>query len=374
MLNFRTAAAAIGKENYSQAQAELSRGATNLPAPYNGMAAKCLDQLSSTLKQPSDGKDPRRKMALVTLCAQLHAYDIAVRLGGPQNDTTDPDDDPVMAWRLFECGNLKAAATEYQRKLDAELVDMWRDYYRAQLRLIEQRPTNMTSVTFAFEVIKQHYLKGFEEKADPLGALQELTRVLPFAQNSKEKISIYQATIKMLSSLGDEAGRDAWETKLLADFGKDPAASASVHLARGLRAYAKTNYAEALSLLRTAGSEQPNSDAYGDSQYSIGTLFLDQQKYDEAIAEFLKLIASGVNDYSIDVESSDDYRNYRYRACLRLSDCYEAKKDLPRALEYAELARDRYKHMSYCSSCLKSTKESLEKRIAKLQAALKKQP
>jgi len=374
LLSFRAAGAAIGKNNYPQAQAELSHSATNLPAPYNAMAAKYLDGLNSALNQFADAKDPRRQAALIKLCGDLRAYGVAIHLGGENRSTADPDDDPVLAWRLFESGDLKAAAKEYQRKLEAEFVDTWQDYYRTQLRLIEQRPTNLTSVSFALEFIKQHYLKGFEEKADQLGALQELTRVLPFAQSSKEKISIYQSMIKMLSGLGDDAGRDAWESKLLTDFGADPAASASVHLARGLRAYAKTNYAEALSLLHQACSEDPNSDTCGDAQYSIGTLFLDQQKYDEAIAEFLKLIASGVKDYTIDVDSSDDYRNYRYRSCLRLSDCYEAKKEFPKALEYAELARDRYKHMSYCSSCVKSTRESLEKRITRLKETVKKVP
>ena len=372
LISFRKAGAAIGQNEYAPAQAELSGAVTNLSAPYNGLAAQFLSRLNATLKQSPDREDPVRQKALIQLCAELHAYGAAIHLGSPSGQEADADDDPVHAWRLYESGDSKAALTEYHHKLAEETVDMWSDYYRTQIRLIEQRPGNLTNVSFAQEFVKQHYLKGYEEKADLLGALQELTRVLPYAQNPKEAVAVQQAIIKMLSDLGDGAGRDAWESKLLHDFATDPEACASVHLARGLRAYAKKDYGPALSLLRKVCSEYPDSGAYGDAQYSIGTLFLDQQKYDDAIAEFNKLFASKVNDYAFDLESSDDFRNYRNRAALRISECYEAKQDLPRALEYAELARDHYKYLSYCKSCLREAKENLEQRIARLQAAAKK--
>jgi tetratricopeptide (TPR) repeat protein len=370
LITFRKVGRLIGQANYQQAQTELSRGATNLPAPYGGMASQFLTRLESTLKQWPDQNDSRRKQTLVQLCAELHAYDDALRLAGKRS-AEELEDDPVYAWRLLESGDTKAAAAEYKRKLDDEPVDMWRDYYRNQLRLIEQRPTNLTNVTFTLEFVKLHYLSGYEEKADLFGALEELTRVLPQARTPKEAVTLHQAIIKTLSGLADDAGRDAWENKLLRDFATNTEACAGVHLARGLRAYAKKDYAVALVLLRKVCSEYPDSDAYGDAQFSIGTLFQDQQKYDEAIPEFTKLFTSKVNDYKIDPESSEDYPNYRHRAAMRISECYEAKKDFVRALENAELARDRYPILSYCKTCLKDTKESLDKRIARLQAAVK---
>ena len=90
------------------------------------------------------------------------------------------------------------------------------------------------------------------------------------------------------------------------------------------------------------------------------------------MAEYAKLFPSQVNDYALNPESSEDCKNYRFRAALRISGCYEARKDLAQALQYAELARDRYKFVSYCKTCMQDTKESLDKRIAQLKEAVAK--
>jgi len=79
-----------------------------------------------------------------------------------------------------------------------------------------------------------------------------------------------------------------------------------------------------------------------------------------------------VKDDLLDPDSGEDYPNYRFRAALRISECYEAKKDTTKALEYALLARDRYKFLSYCTDCLRETRQNVENRVKRLQEALKR--
>ena len=74
-----------------------------------------------------------------------------------------------------------------------------------------------------------------------------------------------------------------------------------------------------------------------------------------------------MNDYVVETESSEDMKNYRYKAAMRISECYEAQKDYARALEYAELARDRYKYLSWCKGCLQNVRNDLDKRIKLLE-------
>lgn len=371
--SFKKTGAFIGQDQYASAKVELSAGATNLPTPYSNMATQFLARLESALKQAPDPGDLGRRQTLAQLCAELRAYAAALRLSAPaggDSAAAEERDEPEFAWRLFEAGDVTAALREYKRKLAEEQVDMWQSHYREQIRLLEQRPANLTNVPFALQLVREHYLKGFEEKADLFGALQELTRVLPLARNSKEGLMVHQLIIKCLVGLDDTAGRDAWEEQLLKNFKGDMEACAQVHLERGLRAMERNDLSEAMPLFRKVCSEYPDTEAYGDAQFSVGVVLQLQEKYEEAVAEFSKLFPSKVNDYALNPDSSDDCKNYRFRAALRISGCYEAKKDFGLALQYAELARDRYKFVSYCKTCMQDTSESLDKRIAQLKEAV----
>ena len=370
--SFQKAGALLGREKIEAATRELTLAATNLPAPYAGMAARFRDQFDR-LPKPASARhrSPKELLALAEFCATLHAYDAAIHLQSKAGRDAGLADDSTYAWRLWESGDLKSALAEYQRRLAGEPVDMWKDHYRKQIKLIEQRAASRTNAPLALEVVQQHYLNGYEEKADPFGALRELTHVLPSA-NRPDAIAVHKLIIKLLTDLDDAAGRDAWEEQLLALCPNDAEVRGEVFLERGLRAYRRKELPEALTLYRKVCVEYPTSSAYGDAQYSIGYLLQEQQKYDEAVAEYSKLFSSSVNDYAANPEDSDDFRNYRYRAAIRISECYEAKHDLPQALKYAELARDQYKFLSYCKNCLRETQEKLTHRIEQLQAAAKK--
>lgn len=375
--NWQTAAASlknagtlIGRDNYAQARAALSSASTNLAAPYNAMATDALGRLDSALKI-SDTNDWKRLDTLIQLCTDLRACDAAVRLQARQEKDAD-DSDVGAAWRLLEAGDTKAALVEYQRKLAHEEVETWQQYWKEQIHLIEQRGANQTNVPFTLELVREHYLKGYEAKGDVFSALQELTRVLPYAHGSKEQVQIHQQIIKNLDALGDEAGRTAWEEKILREFKTDPEASAGVYLDRALRAYDRKDLVEAMSLCRKICADYPQTAAYGDAQYTIALILQQQHQYDAAIAEYEKLLASKVEDYTPPGEGGGDYKCYRFRAAMGICTCYEVKGDFVKALEYTKLARDRYKYLSWCKSCMAEMTDNVALRISQLEAKVKK--
>ena len=370
MESFKKAGDWIGSDKYDRARAELSADSTNFPVPYNGMATEYLGKLDTALKI-SDAKDPKRLKKLVDLCTDLRACDAAERLQSREKKEAD-DDDLASAWRLWQSGDTKAALAEYKHKLDGEVVDMWREYWKEQIRLLELLHTNHNSVPVIVELVQQHLLKAFEAKADVFGALEELTGVLPHARNPDESLFVHQLIIKNLDSMGDEAGRTAWENKILSDFQTNAEACARVYVDRGTRDYDKKDFATAMTLFRKICSEYPDTQAYGDAQYTIALILEQQQKYDEAITEYSRLFPSKVEDYILPTDGSNgDYKCYRFRAALGISGCYDAKGDFAHALEYVEMARDRYKYLSWCKTCMAEMKQNVDIRISQLEQKVK---
>ena len=369
---FRTAGTFIANKEYQRAKTQLSTCATNLATPYNQLAQQFLIRLEATLNRPSDDENGRLE-GLTDLCMNLHAYPAAAQLTAAARTGSTPGEehgDELRAWRLFENGKMAEAIAEYERKMAETSISTWQSYYKKQIELVQGRGANLTNVAFTLEFVREHYLKGFEGKADLFCALNELNRVLAYAKEAKDGLLVYRSIIQYLSSLNDDAGRDAWEAKLLRDFKDDQDGCAEVYLNRGIRAFLLNDFPQALVFFRKVCREYPNSEFYGDAQYDLGSTLQVQKKYDEAIEEYAKLFTSNVDEYKTAPGTSEDYKLYRHKAALRTSECYESKKDYARALQYAELANNQYKPLFWCGTCLKTAREALEKRIKTLQELL----
>ena len=369
---FRTAGTFIANKEFQRARTQLSTCATNLATPYNQLAQQFLIRLEAALNRPSGDEDGRLE-GLTDLCMKLHAYPAAAQLTAAARTGSTPGEerkDELRAWCLFENGKIAEATAEYERKMAETSISTWQSYYKKQIELVQGRATNLTNVPFALEFVREHYLKGFEGKADLFCALNELNRVLAYAKEAKDGLLVYRSIIQCLSSLNDDAGRDAWEDKLLRDLKADQDACAEVYVNRGIRAFLLNDFPQALVFFRKVCREYPNSEFYGDAQYNIGSTLQAQKKYDEAIEEYAKLFTSNVDEYKLVPGTSEDYKLYRHKAALRTSECYESKQDYAHALHYAELAINQYKPLSWCSTCLKTAREALEKRINKLQDLL----
>lgn len=366
---FTRAGRLLGCDCLPEARRALAAAALQLPAPYATMARSFLHRLDALPVAKDDERRAARLLALSELCADLRAWEASLRLRARAGESLAPEacvDEPTLAWRLAEAGDTNAAVQAYRLKAEAEPVDTWREYFQAQIELLRERATRMTDVTFVLRLVQEHYLKGFEQPADHFGALSALWFALPHTRNLDEAVQVHQAFIQSLDALGDEAGRDAWEDRLLANYAADPEACAAVHLERGLRAYDRRDLEGAATLFRKIATEFAQTRAYGDAQLTLGLILQQQGKFEEAIAEYEKIFPSHVNDRALVPGKSDDYPNYRYRAALRISECYAERKNYPKAIEYAELARDRYPFDSYCKTCIPKARAALEAWLTRL--------
>jgi tetratricopeptide (TPR) repeat protein len=370
MKSFRHVGELIGRGEFKSASAELSDDATKFPTPYGAMAADYSRGLDSAAAI-SDQNDPKRRNELAELCTALRACDAAIRLQSENEKKGKPHSDDVeSAWRLWEVGDTKAALADYHRKLQAEPVDTWQNYWSEQIHLIELSRTNRNKPEFAVELVRQHYLKGFEAAPDYFGALEHLTSAMPYARNEAEKAALEVLVVKTLDLAGDVSGRTAWEDKVLSDFKTNSEACASVYLGRGMRAFKNQDLATATPLFRRICSDYSDSQAYGDALYTLALILQQQQNYDEAIRQYARLFQSNVDDYAKPVDK-EDYKCYRFRAAIGISGCYEEKGDYLHALEYAELARDHYKFMSWCQSCVTEMNQNVKTRISRLENKVK---
>jgi tetratricopeptide (TPR) repeat protein len=367
---FQKAGGLIGEKKWDAAKRTLMAAGTNLAAPYSGLATQFVQRLEGILREK---ELPSQTERAAELCADLQAYDAALKLRPAKPILGEDETDDAGAWWLFENGDLKTALGRYQQKLAQERISVYKDYYRKQVQMIESWATNAANSAFALKVVRERHMKNFERKRDPWGALRQLHRVSPHVGSSTNGAKVYEQIIICLSALGDEAGRNAWENKLVADFKSDAEACAGVYYDRGIRAYHQSHDLEtSLRWMRKLCGEFPDAKLWGDGQYSVGLILQDQKKYDEAIAAFGAIFPSKVNDYLLEEGSSEDCKNYRYKAALRISECYESKKDLARALEFAQKARGQYAYVSFCSLCQTQTRAFTDKRVAELEEKIKR--
>ncbi len=364
---FQKAGVLLGGKKFEAAEKSLHAAALQLPPPYADMAKGFAERAGNL---SGEKNTTARLEAAAHLCADLQSYVAALKLKPKKK--TDDDESAIPPWYLLESGNIKAALAEYKRKLAHELVPLYQDYYKKQIKMLQERGTNLTNATAALELVREHYLSGLEEKFDAFGALRELNRILPYAKTPIDGASVYQEIIKSLHALNDEAGANVWEDKLLADFPSQSEAGAEVYYDRSLRAYHdRKDYDTALKLMRQLCQRWPESHLWGDAQYSVGLILQDQKKYDEAIAEFSVIFPSKVNDRLLEAGSTEDCKNYRFKTALRISECYESKNDLPRALEFAKMANERYAFYSFCKFCVDQAKLGADKRVAELTEKIK---
>ncbi|MEO6336172.1 MAG: hypothetical protein ABIP71_05070 [Verrucomicrobiota bacterium] len=364
---FQKAGVLLGGKKFEAAEKSLRAAASQLPPPYADMAKGFAERAGNL---SGEKNAPARLEAAAHLCAELQSYVAALKLKPKKK--TDDDESAVPPWYLLESGDRKGALAEYKRKLAREYVELYQDYYRKQIQLLQERATNLTSVTAGLELVREHYLSGLEEKVDPFGALRELNRILPYVKTPSDGVRVYQEIIRSLHVLNDGPGANVWEDKLLTDFPSQSEAGAEVYYARSLRAYReRKDYDTALNLMRQICKRWPESNLWGDAQYSVGLILQDQKKYDEAIAEFSIIFPSKVNDRLLEEGGTEDGKNYRFKTALRISECYESKNDLPRALEFAKMANERYAFYSYCQMCMDQAKLGADKRVAALNEKIK---
>ena len=110
----------------------------------------------------------------------------------------------------------------------------------------------------------------------------------------------------------------------------------------GARAYAKKDFEKALQAYRKICNDYPRSAFCRRAQFNIGTVLQRQQKYDDAVLEYRKLVPSKGSGHDPGGETTPPFMDYRRPAAKRIAICYEQKKDFSKALEWVEAARNKH--------------------------------
>jgi tetratricopeptide (TPR) repeat protein len=149
---------------------------------------------------------------------------------------------------------------------------------------------------------------------------------------------------------------------------------AGEHVRRGVEQFKAGEDAEALAQWQQAIARYPGTSNWGAAVYNSAWLHQQRQRYAQAIPYYERLLGSGLDDRDPDRYLMNPYRNYHHRASLGLSECHEALGNLPEALRYARLARDRYPYQSWCGTCLMEAVQALNERIRRLEQQWAVQP
>jgi hypothetical protein len=124
---------------------------------------------------------------------------------------------------------------------------------------------------------------------------------------------------------------------------------------------------EALRQWERVMAQFPHTSAWGMAVFNSGVVHRQLGHFGEAIALFEQLLSSRVNDMDPGEELMETNRNYRHRACVGISACYEQQSDPAGALRYARLARDRYPFQSWCGTCMREANAAVRERIEQLE-------
>lgn len=158
-----------------------------------------------------------------------------------------------------------------------------------------------------------------------------------------------------------------WPSSTVAESPPASVEEAALALAKQAEsAYGQRLFPEAERCWRLICIEHSTTRQYGAAQYNLGVVLRHQKKYDEAIAEFMKLLPSEVNDREPGCDVMEFFRNYRNSAAKQISLCYELKGDLQQALDGLIQARDTYRYQSRCCTCMASEASQIAIRAAQL--------
>jgi tetratricopeptide (TPR) repeat protein len=110
-------------------------------------------------------------------------------------------------------------------------------------------------------------------------------------------------------------------------------------------------------------------DVLGKATFNLGLTLMKQKEYEDAIAAFSTLLESEVNDKDPGNHLMEIYANYRNKACVNISECYEMKQDYSHALEYYMLSLEKYPYRTSCFTCRRS---STARKLERLEELVKK--
>ena len=140
----------------------------------------------------------------------------------------------------------------------------------------------------------------------------------------------------------------------------------SEKMAEAVQFFENEDYAKAEEAFKKLRARKLPRSTWGMVSNNLGLVLKIEEKYGEAIEVFESILVSDVNDRDPGGHIMENFRNYRHKASIQIALCYEAKGDIPKALEYIELARTKYAFEAHCGNCAEDAAarlKALEKRF-----------
>jgi tetratricopeptide (TPR) repeat protein len=110
----------------------------------------------------------------------------------------------------------------------------------------------------------------------------------------------------------------------------------------------------------------PGYSEWPKAVFNLGLLEYRRDNLPQAIRYFDELLQSHPNDKEPGGNLMETNRNYSNRSAMAISQCYEAMGQFSAALQYAWLAKTKYRYYSWCGTCYSSANFAMNKRIAYL--------
>jgi tetratricopeptide (TPR) repeat protein len=136
-------------------------------------------------------------------------------------------------------------------------------------------------------------------------------------------------------------------------------------MSAGIAHFQNRNYQQAAESFRELLKRNPTVSTVGKASFNLGLPLKAEKKFAEAITVFEGILASPVDDREPGEHLMEEFMNYRFRSCLQISACYEAQNDLPQALSFVELARDKHRYEAHCGTCAAGARKNLKQKANK---------
>jgi tetratricopeptide (TPR) repeat protein len=359
---FRHAARRAQAGRVAEAQAVLQAiEATGRP-PYAQHAAFVASPLSGAFSVANEPPTYRTSIERARAAEQLAEYEIALVWAKLAGDLAEPaarsGSYRQVAWLLAATDRLEESLEAYDRVIaepgpfssQHEIKQLLER--KARIKALQAAPQG---IQVRIDFIRQEFLEGIPivKRADRLlSALERLVPMLEQTKDPAERRQIHRLMQTCFLELNNFEGLAAWEDAMLAESWLTVDDRAGIASQRADLAHKMRQFAVAEKQWRLICTDYSTSHHYGTAQFNLGFVLQEQGKYDAAIAEYVKLFPSKVNDRDPGSNIMQAYRNYRNSAAKQLSKCYEAKDDARKALDWAIQARDTYRYQSWCGTCM----------------------
>ena len=130
--------------------------------------------------------------------------------------------------------------------------------------------------------------------------------------------------------------------------------------------FEQKRYEEAIEIYKKVLAGAADVPTKGKAQFNLGLTYRALGNHAEAISAFKNVLDSEVDDEEPGGSLMETNRNYRHWSCIEIARCYEQSGNVEKALEYALLARDEHRFVTWCGTCAGSAKAELNDYIKQL--------